>query len=100
MNPIDKTARSPTESISFEFDLHHLPEKVWRALTDPMLLTEWLLPVVDLKLELGAAFTFKTQPDPRGDGVVNCRIVEIEARRKPGDTGGVGAMENVPLLPF
>ena len=61
MNPIDKTAPSQTESISFEFDLHHSPEKVWRALTDPVLLTEWLLPVVDLKLEPGAAFTFKTQ---------------------------------------
>src|SRR6266478_4633799 len=60
MTPIDNTAQSQTESISFEFDLHHLPEKVWRALTDPELLAEWLLPVVDLKLERGAAFTFKT----------------------------------------
>src|SRR5580765_3658031 len=48
MNPIDKTDSSQTESISFEFDLHHSPEKVWRALTDPVLLAEWLLPVVDL----------------------------------------------------
>jgi uncharacterized protein YndB with AHSA1/START domain len=65
MNPIDKTAPSQTESISFEFDLHHSPEKVWRALTDPALLAEWLLPIVDLKLEPGAAFTFKTQPAAR-----------------------------------
>ena len=64
MNSIDKTAPSQTESISFEFDLHHSPEKVWRALTDPALLAEWLLPVVELKLEPGAAFTFKTQPYP------------------------------------
>ena len=35
-----------------------------RALTDPVLLTEWLLPVVDLKLEPGAAFTFEAQPQP------------------------------------
>jgi len=62
MNPIDTTAPAQTESIAFEFDLPHLPEKVWRALTDPVLLTEWLLPVVELKLEPGAAFTFKTQP--------------------------------------
>ena len=41
MNPVDKTAPSQTESLSFEFDLHHSPEKVWRALTDPVLLTEW-----------------------------------------------------------
>jgi uncharacterized protein YndB with AHSA1/START domain len=82
MNPLDKTARSQSESISFEFDLHHPPEKVWRALTDPLLLTEWLLPVVGLKLEPGAAFTFKTKPYPGWDGIVNCRILEIEAPRK------------------
>ena len=81
MNPIDKTAPSQTESISFEFDLHHLPEKVWRALTDPALLTEWLLPVIELKLEPGAAFTFKAQPQPGWDGIVNCRFLEIEAQR-------------------
>jgi uncharacterized protein YndB with AHSA1/START domain len=82
MTPTDTTARSQTESISFEFDLHHLPEKVWRALTDPALLAEWLLPVVDLKLETGAAFAFKTQPYPGWDGTVNCRFLEIEAQRK------------------
>ena len=82
MTPADTTARSQTESISFEFDLHHSPEKVWRALTDPALLAEWLLPVVDLKLEPGAAFTFKTQPYPGWDGIVNCRILEIEAHQE------------------
>ncbi|MBK9265737.1 MAG: SRPBCC domain-containing protein [Polyangiaceae bacterium] len=82
MTSIDKTAASQTESISFEFDLHHPPEKVWRALTDPALLAEWLLPVIDFKLEPGAAFTFKTQAYPGWDGTVNCRMVEIEANRK------------------
>ena len=46
MNPVDKTAKSQTESLEFEFDLRHPPEKVWRALTDPKLLAEWLLPVI------------------------------------------------------
>jgi uncharacterized protein YndB with AHSA1/START domain len=84
MTAVDTTERSQTESISFEFDLHHAPEKVWRALTDPVLLAEWLLPVVDLELSLepGFAFTFKTQPYPGWDGSVNCRILEIEAHRK------------------
>ena len=95
MNPIDKTVPSQTESISFEFDLHHSPEKVWRALTDPVLLTEWLLPVVDLKLEPGAAFTFKAQPQPGWDGIVNCRFLEIEAHRKLSYTWVVGDMDTV-----
>ena len=92
MTVVDKTDRSQTDSISFEFDLHHSPQKVWRALTDPALLTEWLLPVVDLKLEPEAAFTFKTQPYPGWDGTVNCRLLEIEAQRKLSYTWVVGDM--------
>ena len=95
MNPIDKTAPSQTESLSFEFDLHHLPEKVWRALTDPVLLTEWLLPVIEHKLEPGAAFTFKTQPQPGWDGFVNCRFLEIEAHRKLSWRWIVGDIDTV-----
>jgi len=95
MNPIDKTAPSQTESLSFEFDLQHAPEKVWRALTDPVLLTEWLLPVIELKLEPGAAFTFKTQPQPGWDGIVNCRFLEIEAQRKLSLSWIVGDIDTV-----
>jgi len=95
MSPIDKTAPSQTESISFEFDLHHSPEKVWRALTDPVLVAEWLLPVVDLELEPGAAFTFKAQPQPGWDGIVNCRFLEIEAHRKLSWKWVVGDIDTV-----
>jgi uncharacterized protein YndB with AHSA1/START domain len=92
MNLIDTTAPSQTDSLSFEFDLPHAPEKVWRALTDPALLAEWLLPVFALQLEPGAAFTFKTQPYPGWDGTVNCRMLEIEAQRKLRYSWVVGEM--------
>jgi uncharacterized protein YndB with AHSA1/START domain len=95
MSATDKTAPSQAESISFEFDLPHAPEKVWRALTDPVLLSEWLLPVADIQLEPGAAFTFKTQPYPGWDGTVNCRFVEIEAHRKLAYTWTVPFLETV-----
>jgi uncharacterized protein YndB with AHSA1/START domain len=95
MTLIDKTAPSQTDSIAFEFDLKHGPQKVWRALTDPVLLAEWLLPVIDLKLEPGAAFTFKTEPKPGWDGSVNCRFVEIETHRKLSYTWRVGGMDTV-----
>ena len=95
MTVIDQTAPSQTESISFEFDLHHTPAKVWRALTDPALLTEWLLPVIDLKLDPGAAFTFKTQPQPGWDGVVNCQFLEIEAQKKLSWSWLVGDIDTV-----
>ena len=95
MTPTDRTAQSQTESLSFEFDLHHSPEKVWRALTDPVLLTEWLLPVIELKLEPGAAFTFMTQPQPGWDGIVNGRFLEIEAHRKLSYSWVVGDIDTV-----
>ena len=89
-----------TETISFEFDLNHVPEKVWRALTDPVLLAEWLLPVFDLQLAPGAAFTFKTQPYPPWDGTVNCRMLEIEANRKLSYTWVVGDMTIDTVVTF
>jgi uncharacterized protein YndB with AHSA1/START domain len=95
MTLIEQTAQSQSESLSFEFDLHHLPEKVWRALTDPALLAEWLLPVVELELEPGAAFTFKAPPQPGWDGSVNCKFVEIEPNRKLSYTWIVGDIDTV-----
>ena len=91
----DKTAPAQTASIAFEFDLQHGPEKVWRALTDPVLLGEWLLPVIDLHLEQGAAFTFRAPPQPGWDGIVNCRLLESDARRKLSYTWIVGDIDTV-----
>jgi uncharacterized protein YndB with AHSA1/START domain len=95
MTSTDKTAKSQTESLTFEFELQHSPEKVWRALTDPALLAEWLLPVVDLKLDPGAAFAFKRPPMPGWDGTVHCRLLEIEAHRKLSYTWVVGDIDTV-----
>ncbi len=100
MTVTDTTASSQTGSIAFEFDLQHSPQKVWRALTDPVLLAEWLLPVVEGRLEPGAAFTFKTQPYPGWDGTVNCRVLEIEAQRKLSYAWVVGDMELNTVVTF
>jgi uncharacterized protein YndB with AHSA1/START domain len=95
MSVADTTDRSQTGAISFEFDLKHPPEKVWRALTEPALLTEWLLPVVGLTLEPGAAFTLETQPVGGWDGVVNCRFLEIEAKKRLSWRWVVGDLDTV-----
>jgi uncharacterized protein YndB with AHSA1/START domain len=95
MIPVDKTARSQSETLEFEFDLQHPPQKVWRALTDPALLAQWLLPVIDFKLEPGTAFMFKTQSMPGWDGTVNCRLLAVEAHSKLSYTWIVGDMHTV-----
>lgn len=93
MKPNDKTDTSQSDTLSFEFDLKHAPAKVWRALTEPALLAEWLLPVTGIDLTPGTMFTFKTQPYPGWDGTVNCRMLEIEAQRKLSYKWMVGGME-------
>jgi uncharacterized protein YndB with AHSA1/START domain len=95
MTLIDTTAPSQVETISFEVDLPHSPDKVWRALTDPELMAEWLLPVTGLRLEVGAAFMLKTQPYPGWDGTVSCKMLEIEAKKKLSYTWTVPFLDTV-----
>ena len=68
---------------------------MWRALTDPVLLAEWLLPAAGLQLQPGAAFTFRTQPKPGWDGTVNCRLLEIEAQQRLSWRWDVGTLDTV-----
>lgn len=82
MKPNEKATPPGSESVSLEFDLHHAPQKVWRALTDPALLTKWLLPVIGFELEENAAFTFHAPPQPGWDGTVQCKMLDVEAQRK------------------
>ena len=93
--PVDTRMHSHNDALSLDVDLPHPPEKVWRALTDPSLLAEWLLPVVGLELAPGAAFTFQTQAYPGWDGTVHCQVVEIEPLRKLSYTWRVPFLDTV-----
>jgi len=93
--PSDETAPGQAGAIAFAFDLRHPAEKVWRALTDPALLAEWLLPVAELELVPGKAFTFRTQPHPGWDGIVHCRILASDPPRALSYTWRVGDMDTV-----
>ena len=46
------------------------------------------------------AFTFKTQPHPGWDGIVNCRLLEIEAHRKLSYSWVVGDMAIDTVVTF
>jgi uncharacterized protein YndB with AHSA1/START domain len=91
----DTTAPDQGEAITFEFDLRHPPEMVWRALTDPSLLAEWLLPMVGPRLAAGAVFTLQAPPQPGWDGLVNCRVLEIERHRRLSYSWVVGEIDTV-----
>ena len=50
-----------TRSVVIEKIFAHAPEKLWRALTEPALLTEWLLRN-DFLPEIGREFQFRNEP--------------------------------------
>lgn len=69
-----------TRSIIVERLVPHAPEKVWRALTIPELLAEWLMEN-DFAAKPGHRFTFRAKPVPGWSGVTNCEVVELDGPR-------------------
>lgn len=63
-----------TRSVVIERDLPHPPERVWRALTQPQLIAEWLMKT-DFVPELGHRFAFT-----EAWGSVDCEVLEIAPR--------------------
>ena len=91
----DTTAPAQTEAIAFDFDFPHRPEKVWRALTDPALLSEWLLPAIGFRAERGATFDLQAPPQPGWDGAVHCRILDLEPPARLSFAWVVGDLDTV-----
>lgn len=69
--------------IIIKWNFPHPPEKVWKFLTDPELLGQWLMKN-DFKPVVGHKFQFHTKPIPKMgfDGIVYCEVMEIVPMRK------------------
>ncbi len=69
-------AASEIRSVVVEREIPHPPEKLWRALTQPHLIEEWLMKN-DFKPVVGHSFNL------RGDwgGVLDCEVLAIEENR-------------------
>jgi len=65
-----------TRSVVVEREISYPPEKIWRALTQPHLIAEWLMKN-DFKLAVGHRFNL------RGDwgGVLDCEVLAVEPNR-------------------
>lgn len=66
-----------TRSIVVERLMPFPPERIWRALTTPELLAEWLMQN-DFAPRLGHRFTFRAKPVPGWSGVTNCEVIELD----------------------
>ena len=67
--------------IVLEEEYPHPPAAVWRLLTDSEALAHWLMPN-DFAPQVGRAFTMKTAPRPGFDGIVRCKVLELEPPRR------------------
>ena len=69
-------AATETRSVIVEREFAHPPEKLWRALTQPHLIEEWLMKN-DFKPVVGHSFNL------RGDwgGVLDCKVLTVEPNR-------------------
>ncbi len=78
-----------TRSVVVEREIAHAPEKIWRALTEPHLIEEWLMktdfqPVADRKFTL------------RGDwGAVDCQVLTIQPLRTLSYSWAAHGLESV-----
>ena len=70
-----------TAAVRLERFYPHPPAAVWRALTEPDLLAQWLMPN-DIVAAVGHSFTFTTKPVADFDGVVRCVVLEVDVERR------------------
>jgi uncharacterized protein YndB with AHSA1/START domain len=78
-----------TRSVVVEREIPHAPEKIWRALTQPHLIAEWLMKN-DFMPVVGHRFDF------RGDwGSVDCRVLTVEPNRTLSYTWAAMGLESV-----
>ena len=78
-----------TRSVVVEREIAFPPEKLWRALTQPHLIEEWLMKN-DFTPVVGHSFNL------RGDwGAVDCKVLTVEPNKTLSYTWGAMGLESV-----
>jgi uncharacterized protein YndB with AHSA1/START domain len=83
------SAAAETLSVVIEREIPYPPEKIWRALTQPRLIDEWLMmndfkPVVDHRFNLRADW-----------GVVDCQVLAVEPNKTLSYTWAAYGLESI-----
>jgi len=76
-------------SVVVEREIPHPPEKIWRALTQPHLIEEWLMKN-DFKPVVGHDFNLRADW-----GAVECRVMAVEPNKTLSYTWGAYGLESV-----
>jgi uncharacterized protein YndB with AHSA1/START domain len=70
------------------------PEKIWRALTQPHLIEEWLMKN-DFKPIMGHRFNLRRNPKPDLNIVVDCQVLVVEPNQTLSYTWSAFDLESV-----
>ena len=67
--------------LSFEAFYPYPSERVWRALTDPGAIKQWLMETT-FEARLGHKFQFRAKPQRGWSGIVDCEVLECDPPRR------------------
>ncbi len=83
-----------TRSVVVERELPFPPEKIWRALTQPHLIEEWLMKS-DFKPVVGHRFNLRRNPKPDLNITVDCQVLVVEPNKTLSYTWAAFDLESV-----
>ena len=70
------------EKIEKKITISAAVEKVWEALTEPNQLGKWMLMPTTFQPVVGKEFTFKAEENEKWDGIIYCKVREVEINKK------------------
>jgi uncharacterized protein YndB with AHSA1/START domain len=91
---MDPMNEPETRTVVVEREFPFPPEKLWRALTQPHLIEEWLMKN-DFKPVVGHSFNLRRTPQPDVNIVVDCQVLVVEPNRTLSYTWSAFDLESV-----
>jgi uncharacterized protein YndB with AHSA1/START domain len=90
MNETETATRSVVVEREFPFP----PEKIWRALTQPHLIAEWLM-ANDFQPVVGRRFNLRRTPQPDVNIEIDCQVLVVEPNKTLSYTWAAYGLESV-----
>ena len=87
------TPEASTRTLVIERKLSHPASKVWRALTQGALMEEWLLKN-DFQPVVGHRFSFRAEPNPHWNGIIECQVLAVEPNQRLSYSWGSLGLES------
>jgi uncharacterized protein YndB with AHSA1/START domain len=87
-------SKPETLAVVVEREMPHPPEKLWRALTQPHLIAEWLMNN-DFAPTMGHRFTLRMEAQPNWNGVIDCQVLVVEPNKTLSYAWGTLGQETI-----